>query len=373
MRTYTTSIFITATLLFAGCRPESTTDNHHDGGHDDEIIFSKEQAALVGLSTETVSPGTFRQVIKTSGQILAAQGDETLIVATSNGIVSFVNPSIADGMAVRSGETVATVSAKKLLNGDPAVKAGIEYETALKEYQRAEKLVNSQIVSAKDFEQAKLRYETAKATYEAQASDQTANGVRVTSPVTGYIKNRLAAQGEYVSTGQPIAAVSQNRRLQLRADAPENYYPALKNISSAHFKPACDKAVYKLSDLNGRLLSFGKTSGGESFYIPVTFEFDNTGDFIPGAYTEVFLLANVREGVIAVPLSSVTEEQGLHFVYLQVEEEAYMKQEVTLGHDDGERVEILSGLKAGDQVVTEGVYQVKLAANSSVIPEGHSH
>ena len=121
------------------------------------------------------------------------------------------------------------------------------------------------------------------------------------------------------------------------------------------------------------MLSYGKTSGEQSFYIPVTFEFDNIGDIVPGAFAEVYLLLNAIENVISVPIVSVTEEQGLYFVYIQLDEEGYIKQEVTLGQNNGERAQVLSGLKKGDKVVVKGVYQVKLAATSSVIPEGHSH
>ena len=357
----------------------SEGDGHDHGAeateesHTDEILFSKEQAQLVGLKTETVAPGSFYNSIKTSGQIQASQGDEAVIAATSNGIVSFTNPSITDGTAVKAGQSIVTISAKKLLEGDPSVKARIEYETAQKEFQRAESLVKDQIISAKDFEQARLRYETAKTVYQAQAGNMTAAGVSVTAPIAGYIKNRLVAQGEYVSVGQPIATVSQNRRLQLRAEVSENNFKILKSISSANFKPAYDNVVYKLSELNGRLLSFGKASTDQSFYIPVTFEFDNVGDIIPGAYTEVYLLSTLQENVISVPVSAITEEQGLNFVYLQTGAEEYKKQEVTLGQNNGERVQILSGLPRGAKVVTKGVYQVKLAATSSVMPEGHSH
>ncbi|MDR0743429.1 MAG: efflux RND transporter periplasmic adaptor subunit [Tannerella sp.] len=391
MKTYIISLFIIAAVLFTTCYSGQKKDNHlsedkhehseddgHNHGekeseHSDEILFTKEQAKSVGLTTETVSKGIFLQVLKTSGQIQAAPGDEVTIVATSNGIVSFTNPSITDGSSVGAGRSVVTISAKKLLEGDPAVKAKIEYETALKEYQRAESLIKDRIISAKDYEQAKLRYETAKTAYQAQASDITASGVSVTSPISGFIKNRMVSQGEYVSVGQPIATVSQNKRLQLRAEVSENHYKTLKSISSANFKPAYDNVVYKLSDLNGRLLSFGKASDRQSFYIPVTFEFDNVGDIIPGSFTEVFLLSSPQENVISVPVSSITEEQGLHFVYLQLDEEGYKRQEVTLGQNNGERVQILSGLDEGDKVVTKGVYQVKLAAISSVMPEGHSH
>lgn len=350
-----------------------SSENKKESEHADEIAFSKKQAKLAGLTTETVSPGTFYNAIKTSGQIQAPQGNEVVIAATSNGIVSFTNSSITEGAAVSTGQSIVTISAKKLLEGDPAAKTKIAYETALKEYKRAENLVKDQIISIKEFEQVKLRYETAKTTYEAQASSNTAKGVSVSSPISGYIKNRLVSQGEYVSVGQPIVTVSQNRRLQLRAEVSENNFKILKNISTANFKLAYDKTVYKLSELNGRLLSYGKSSGDKSFYIPVTFEFDNIGDILPGAFAEVYLLSSPQSNVISIPVSSITEEQGLYFVYLQLDAEGYKKQEVELGENNGERVHILSGLKTGDKVVTKGVYQVKLAATSSVMPEGHNH
>lgn len=375
MKTYITSLFIIISMILTGCNSgnKNKSNAEKEVGHRDEISFTKQQAEAVGLKVEEVTPGVFSYVIKTSGQILSAQGDEVTIAATSNGIVSFANPSISEGAEVRAGASIVNISAKNLLEGDPTAKAKIAYETALKEFLRAESLVEERIISAKNFEQARLRYETAKTEYEAQAANTTASGVKVTSPINGYIKNRLVNQGEYVSVGQPIATVSQNRRLQLRAEVSENYFKSLRSISSANFKTSYDNKVYRLSDLNGRLLSFGKASDGQSFYVPVTFEFDNIGDIIPGSFVSVYLLSNAQNNVISVPLSAITEEQGLNFVYLQLDKEGYKKQEVTLGQSNGDRVEIMSGLKKGDKVVTNGVYQVKLAAMSPVMPEGHSH
>ena len=60
------------------------------------------------------------------------------------------------------------------------------------------------------------------------------------------------------------------------------------------------------------------------------------------------------------------------FIYLQLDEEGYKKQEVTIGADNGKSVQILTGVKAGDRVVTEGAYQVRLASASNAIP-AHSH
>lgn len=106
--------------------------------------------------------------------------------------------------------------------------------------------------------------------------------------------------------------------------------------------------------------------------MPVTFEFDNRGDVVPGSFVEVWLLGRERQGVISLPVSALTEEQGLTFVYLQLDAECYQKQEVRTGATDGDRVEILSGLKGGEKVVTQGAIHVKLASASNAIP-GHTH
>merc|ERR1711879_17682 len=85
-------------------------DHAEESNHSDEIAFSLDQAKMAGLTTETVSTGTFHHVIKTSGQIQVSQGNEATIVATFNGIVSFANSSITEGDYIKSNELIATVS-----------------------------------------------------------------------------------------------------------------------------------------------------------------------------------------------------------------------------------------------------------------------
>ena len=103
------------------------------------------------------------------------------------------------------------------------------------------------------------------------------------------------------------------------------------------------------------------------------FEFDNNGTVVPGTYAEVYLLGAERDNVVTLPLSAIVEEEGTHSVFVKEEEEHYEKRSVALGESDGTRVEIKSGVKAGETVVVEGAVYVKLAANTGVIPEGHHH
>lgn len=374
-------------LIVGGCAEKAAHEEHehdHEMHHEEEeahaheahgageVVFKKQDAETIGLQTQTVQPGVFSEVIKTSGQIQSAQGSETVLVATVPGVVTLGDTRFVDGTAVRKGQPVLTLASNTLSDGDVAIRIKNAYQTAKREFERMEQLIGDKIVSQKEYEQARLAYENAKVAYDAIQGKQSVRGVAVTAPMNGFLKNILVKEGDYVTVGQPLATISQNNRLLLRADVSEKNYARLPMIRSAHFKTPYDDKVYKLDELDGRLLSYGKSSGNNSFYIPVLFEFDNKGAVIAGSYVEVYLLGKPMEQVLSVPTSALVEEQGLYCVYLRLDEDCYKKQYVTLGADNGEAVQILSGLKTGDEVVTKGAYQIKLASASNAIP-AHTH
>lgn len=348
-------------------------DEHAEGeaAHGDEIILTPEKAKAAGVVVKDIQPSTFRQVIRTSGEVLAAQGDEATVVATTAGIVSFPTPMV-EGKSVGKGSNLMVVSARNLAEGEPAERARIAYEAAKDEYDRAQKLVDSDIVSKKEFATIKETYENARLGYEALVSQAGKTGQRILAPISGYVKTCLVKEGDYVTVGQPLMTLTQNRRLFLRAEVSERYYKYLSGVVSANFKTPYDDRVYALDELHGRVLSYGKSTDDSLFYLPITFEFDNRVDVVPGSYVEIYLLSGEMKDVMVLPKTAITEEQGVNFVYLQVDAEGYKKQEVKLGADNGREVQVLSGVHAGDKVVVEGAYHVKLASASNAIP-AHTH
>lgn len=364
-------------LSMASCHSH---EEHH--GHDDphaekehehsgEIVISKEQARSAGIEVETVKPSEFSGVIPVGGKILSASGDEVTVVATVSGVVR-LRRGMTEGSQVARGGAVFTISSDNMQD-DPAQRAAIAYAAAKKEYERAAKLVKDKIVTQKEFNAIRADYETAKIAYEAfGGKDGKVSGVAVTSPIGGYVKTCLVKEGDYVTAGQPLMTVTQTRNLYLKANVPERYYSRLGSIKSARFKTAYGTAVYDLAQMNGRLVATGKSTGDSTPYIPVTFEFANRVDVAPGTFVETYLLTGGRSGVISVPVSALTDEQGVNFVYVRTDATCYERREVTTGETDGKRVEIKSGLKSGEKVVAKGAMQVKLASASTAIP-GHSH
>lgn len=343
-------------------------EDHHD--HENEIVVSEAQQKSMGITVETVEERPFAFVLKASGQIVSPQGDEQTLVATGSGIITFKDNAISEGTAVKQGACLATVSARSLQDGDPDDKARIELKTAESELERAERLAEDRIVSARELEAARDRYEKAKTALSGTKTGEKSNR-SICSPVTGYVKRLLVTQGQYVETGQPIAEVTRNGRLQLRVDVSERHVSDLPYIKSANFKTGSSTETVQADRLHGKIISYGRTA--EQGYIPMIIELDNVGNVLPGNFAEVWLLGKEDLKTITIPLQSLIEEQGVYSVFVKTEKDAFEKRVVDRGHDDGLRVQITRGIEVGDVVVVNGARLLRLKSMNTAIPHGHSH
>ena len=367
---------------------EDEHGHHHDGdeheheghdhegheaeehGHDGEIVFSEEKQQTFGVVAEVIEPKAFAEVIKVGGRILPAQSDESVISASTSGIVHFTGKAIAEGSYLSKGTAFAVINTQTTDGGDPISKARAAYETAEKEYIRDTELLKDNIISQSHYDQSKLEYEQTKAAYEALSrSGYGEGGLNVNAPASGYVTDLYVKDGQYVSTGETLAVISRGSKLTLRAEAPLKYYATLPKVATANFAMP-DGEVVCLSDHKGRLLGFSRTA--EEGFLPVTFEFDRCSAAVPGAYVDVWLKIGETTDALTVPVDAVVESQGIYSVFIQHEDDAFLKRDVTLGGSDGLKVQILSGINPGDKVVTKGAMQIKLASVAAV-PSGHNH
>ncbi len=360
-------------------------DGHHHHDHEHEevasasaITFTHEQAAQVDFAIDTPQLRPFGPVVRTVAQVQPAQGDEVTVVAKSNGVLTFASSNIWEGSPVAKGASVARISSDGMVSDNLSVmlnEAKNNYETAKQNYERAKSLVDSKIVSQAEFLELKNTYENARLVYENLKSNVNAGGASVVSPLGGYIKQIFVANGSYVSVGQPIMSVSQNHNLVLKAEVPQRYAAALPAISSVNIENPVTHEVASLEELGGRVISYGRAVSGTSFMLPVTMEMKNVGDFTPGMLVKVWLSARTAGQTLTVPKTAILEEQGNHYVFVQISPEQYEKKAVVIGAEDGERVEILSGITAKQRIVTRGAVYVKLAKASGALDPhaGHVH
>ena len=326
---------------------------------------------------KAITSQPFSEIIKTTGEVLPAQGDKMVITANTNGIVTFSGNKAVVGISVRAGEMLFAISGKNLTDGNSEThftQAKVAFEKAKADFDRAQELVKDNIVSQRDFLDSKAIYETEQANYNNLSRNYQSGGQKVVSPISGFVKNILVAEGQYVSVGQPIASVSQNRSLVLKTEVSQKYFSKLPLIASANFKTAYDNKTYSIESMNGKLLSYGKSNDANTLFIPVNSSFDNKGEVVPGSLVDVYLKLQPFDSAIVIPVSALVEEQGVFYAYMQANGESFVKRELTMGGSDGMNVQVLAGVNEGERVVTKGAYQIKLAIASGVIPaHGHAH
>lgn len=344
-------------------------DSEHGDSHDGEIILSPERAKELGVDVTEVAPGTFSGVIEVAGQLSASPADQSTVAARSAGLLTFA-PGITEGAQVSRGRTIATVTARAMAGGDVNETNRIALEAAKRELDRLTPLAEEGIVTRRDYNAARQRYDEARA---AVASGAGKSGSAAVAPTSGTITALLATEGQYVDAGQPIATISGTSTVTLRADLPERYASSLSSISGATFRTAYDQTTHDIADYRGSMTGRPTGATATGGYIPVYYTLHNDGSLIPGSYCTVYLHGESRDNIFTVPVESVTEQQGVKFVYIREHADAYRKQPVTIGANDGRNIEITSGLKAGDRVVTSGTTFVRLAETSGVVPEGHKH
>ncbi|HAC14348.1 MAG TPA: efflux RND transporter periplasmic adaptor subunit [Bacteroidetes bacterium] len=372
---YTDQIIINDISVFADVN--SALDNQIIESVPDEIVYLKEQAWKVEFANVPVLETTFFNIIRTSGQLLSAPGDEMVVTASAGGIVRFTGNRSIIGSEVSQNTALFTITGGNLAENNLDIRyneAKANFDKTKADYDRASVLVSDRIISQADFLQAKNAFENAQSVFNAISSNYSVSGQTIRSPMTGFVKNIMVNEGQYVETGTPLAVVSRNKKLILQANVSQRYFSQLNNIKSANFVPIGSEQVFDTQSLNGKVISYGKSTMANSTFLPITFEIDNLGNLISGSAAEVFLKSSPIPNALIIPISALMEEQGNFYVYLQLGGESFQKREIEIGASDGTNVQVLSGINEGDRVVTRGAYQIKLSSASGELPaHGHEH
>ena len=76
--------------------------------------------------------------------------------------------------------------------------------------------------------------------------------------------------------------------------------------------------------MNGKRISYGKSIGPDSYYVPVYFKFDYNPGLIDGTFADVYLTGALRSNVIADPNTSLMEEFGKFYVFVEDEDDCVL-------------------------------------------------
>ena len=380
---------VSDTILVSGVQVYESAEAvpHADEAEDGDLIsFLKEQQWKIDFCTEPAANHSLTGAIPALGELLPKTQWHAEVPAPANGVMLADQneqlPSI--GQWVKKGAVLAVISPPT--NSDNSLnKIRSEYLLARAEYERAQRLYDQQAIPEKRLEEARLLYEAQKASYDVIANqidfgspedDKAAYTphFHLKSPIDGFVESIHFHIGENVRSGETLFKITNPRRLLLKVNVPAARIAALQGASDASFKIEGYEQEYQVSRLNGRLLSIGSSIDEASRTVPVYFEFDNPGNILKiGMFAEASVKIGEPVQALAIPQSAIFDEDGTPVAYVHVEGESFSRRVLKTGISDLGYTQVLSGISAGERVVTIGGYQVRLASLSSSVPSGHGH
>ncbi len=346
--------------------------------HPNAVSFTKEQSWKVDFATGFPEERPFGGVIRTMARVSVVPDGEVVVVSTVSGVVLMSPGAGTVGAEVRAGQELVTISGEGFLTDNILV----EYRRALSDLERAradhtrlEELSKDRLVTERDLLEARQRLSHAEAVYRNVSSNVTEGGRVIRASRGGFIREWRVGNGTFVEAGQPLGVISRSDDLLLTAEVPQRHIHDLPQLSGANIRSGDGGTLYPLEQLNGRILSFGRSTVSGGHLIPVHLHVRNPGHWVPGSLVEVFLKTAAGSSTLTVPNSALIEQQGLYFVYVQLTPELFEKREVHRGVSDGLHTEIVKGLAGTDRIVIRGARIVKLAEASSALDahSGHVH
>jgi multidrug efflux system membrane fusion protein len=233
--------------------------------------------------------------------------------------------------------------------------ATAELGRAQADLQRRESLAASQLLSTEELarsrgENARLEaaVEVAKAAYELALQDW--RRAEVMPPIAGVINTRTVDTGQFVRTGTVLATIVDVSRLRLRFKVSEGESLRAREGGRVSF----GVAPLGPREFGARIYHVGRVADPATRQVEVLAWVDPENELKPGFFAEVTLTGEKKEGALVVPESAIqASERG--FVAYVVQEDKARLRPVGLGLRTGTGVvEILSGLAAGEVVVSEG-------------------
>lgn len=200
-------------------------------------------------------------------------------------------------------------------------------------------------------------------------------GIALRAPVAGEVLEVNARPGAFVRSGDRVFRIAAPASRWLEVRVPERFAGGLQHASGAWLELDGRGTVVLDDDTGARVVQVGAAIDPDSRTASVTIEYPTeVGPSTVGARFAAQVFKAASRPMLAIPRSAVIDDGGVDVVFVQTGGEAFVRRPVQLGIRDGAWAEVRNGVSAGERVVSEGAYYVKLAAaGGEEIGHGHAH
>ena len=261
---------------------------------------------------------------------------------------------------VRNTQAALDLAEKQLRRNTNLLESGdisrATYDVAKAQRDQAAEFYNTAVNTARqNFSAIANARAAADATKTQVASAQKAvNDAIVYSPISGFVADRSADVGEYVTTASKIATVVRTNPLRMRIDVPEQAISEIKVGQMVHLVVS----AYPDRDFTGHIARISPNVTATSRTLTVEAEIDNSeGKLKPGQFATVHITQSVSQPAVMVPARAVRTDSTNSSRVFVIKNGRAEQQLIQIGQKDGDLVEV-KGINAGDVVATSNLDQL---------------
>lgn len=220
-----------------------------------------------------------------------------------------------------------------------------------KNFERMKNLLKEGAISQQAFDQVETGYDVAKANFDAARST-----VEITSPISGIVTAINVSIGDLANPQMPMATIANIGRMKAKFNVGESDVPSFFVGQSVQVYSEMNPDVIQ----TGKIFQLSNSANVQSRTFEMQAMFTNTKDrwFKPGMFCRVNVNMKTKKDALVIPIAAVVKSSNGDGIYLINEDKSYYKT-ITTGITDGNLIEVITGLKAGDKIVTLGMNNLK--------------
>ncbi|MCC7241097.1 MAG: efflux RND transporter periplasmic adaptor subunit [Acidobacteria bacterium] len=315
------------------------------------VVIDARRQQLIGVSTAPVTRAPMEQTLRTVGVI---RYDERKLADVNLRLEGWIRDLYVDytGQSIQQGQPLFTIYSPELLTTQQ------EYLLALK---TRDQMQSSVLPDARERADQLVASARQRLTLwnlpedEMRALDETRSAPEVVvfrSPVTGFVIEKQALQGMHVAPGQTLYKVANLSTVWIEADVYEREMATVRVGQRA----TVTLEAYPGESFDGRAIYIYPFMEESTRTVKVRLQFANPrGRLKPGMYANVELHGTGVMG-LTVPANALIDTGAEQIVFVAQGDGYYTPRRVRVGRNLDDRIEILDGVKEGEQVATSATF-----------------
>jgi RND family efflux transporter MFP subunit len=361
-----------AVVIIQGCS---------SSGKDPQLGMGRGFKKATSVEAITVARKSISEQIRAYGTVQAK--DIVQVTPQVTNRVTHIYAHLGD--TVRAGQKLAKIYSSTYQDQVVQAKSVVSQNMATfvqdsTQYARQKELYKRQLISASTLDQAKAAYLTSKSQLQSAKSSlsqsrEDLNNSVIRSPVYGVVITRNIAVGDLATTGQAAFKIGNLTGYQMSIYLPRDEWKSVRLGQDAHFQLSGNE----MASAEGRVTHISPQLDPTTGLGQVKITFTKKGpDISQGMLIKAIIDVETHSNAIVIPRSAMVENvktiiqpesntiQAVsnYSAFVIQGDTLALKHKLTLGIEQGNQVEVLKGLQAGDKIVTTG--QANLADSSRV-------